>query len=300
MPCFNHGRFLSESVHSILNQTERDFELIIVDDSSTDDSWDRIQTLSEADRRIKPIRNSVNSGASKSRNVGIQAGLGEFLGFCDADDVWENEKLASQIELLRTNDRFDVAYCDALIIDENGAATGKRFSNAYPPPGNPSGDILHELLKRNFVNMQSVLLRRESLAGLRFDPEIKWVEDWWFWIQLSRRAAFLYSKECFARYRVHSLSTNRVQRRGYSVNRIKVLIKAFRLLGDQLPNCLKAHILYAMAAEMGSLGKRREAKRVLSHSALTGICDVRSLPLGMKAFGRLLFGFRARKNTMQR
>src|ERR1017187_4327252 len=93
MPCFNHARFVVESVSGILAQTHPDLELIIVEDCSSDNSWDVIRSLTAKDSRIKVIRHERNQGVSKSRNDGLCMATGQFIAFCDADDVWEYDKL---------------------------------------------------------------------------------------------------------------------------------------------------------------------------------------------------------------
>ena len=262
MPCFNHARFLADSVDGVLRQTYPDVELIIVDDCSRDGSWAAISELARKDQRIKPVRHEQNQGASKSRNDGLEMAAGDFIAFCDADDIWEIGKLTAQIELLRRNPEYDIVYGDTHIIDETARQTGRRFSEKFPPPKRASGWLFEELAVRNFVNIQSVLMRKNCLAGgERFDRAIKWVEDWWFWIELSREHQFLYLETPLARYRVHSRSTNLVQKRGYRVNRFKVFKRILAEYPD-LPGSLKAEIAYRMGVELWNLGKRRMARRL--------------------------------------
>src|SRR5688572_14817426 len=236
MPCFNHARFVADSVQSILRQSHRELELIVTDDCSSDASWDVIRQLAAGDSRIKAIRHERNQGASKSRNDGLRAATGEFIGFCDADDMWEPGKLEFQLTQLRENSDRDIAFCDSVIIDEQGAPTGRRFSELFPvPKANSGGQLFPELLARNFINMQSVLMRKSCVRTGCFDEQIKWVEDWWYWVRLSRDHRFVYSDQPLARYRVHSGSTNRVRKRSSGVNRFKVF---HRILDefDDLPS----------------------------------------------------------------
>jgi glycosyltransferase involved in cell wall biosynthesis len=164
MPCFNHARFLIDSVSSILCQSHADLELIIVDDCSSDNSWELIRNLANSNERIIAIRHEQNKGASTSRNDALRLATGDFIGFCDADDVWEPEKLNTQVKLLQSNPQYDVTYCDTLIIDENGGSTGKRFSDLFPHARAQSDRFFHELIRRNFINMQSVLMRAQCVG----------------------------------------------------------------------------------------------------------------------------------------
>src|SRR5437867_410613 len=93
MPCFNHARFLADAVDGVLRQTHADLELLITDDGSTDNSWEVMSRFARADWRIKLIRHEKNEGLPKSRNDGLRMAKGDFIAFCDSDDVWERNKL---------------------------------------------------------------------------------------------------------------------------------------------------------------------------------------------------------------
>lgn len=288
MPCFNHAQFVVESANGILNQTQENLELIIVDDCSSDDSWEAIQGVAQKDLRVKTIRHTRNQGASKSRNDGLRVASGQFIGFCDADDIWEREKLEIQVNLLQANPEYDVAYCDALIVNQEGLPTGRRFSELFPVPKAPSGWLFRELVGRNFINMQGVLMRNGCVqsAGY-FDERIKWVEDWWYWVRLSRHHRFLYSKEPLAKYRVHSRSTNLVQKRSCCVNRFKVYRRILQQYTD-LPPSSKSVVVYNMAAELCDLGKRRTGRRLLWDTVRLSMMDLRAFNTFCRAWRRII------------
>jgi glycosyltransferase involved in cell wall biosynthesis len=269
MPCFNHTSFVGASVEAVLAQSLTDLELIVVDDGSQDSSKEVIERYVRSDGRVRAIFHDANLGASRSRNDGIRVAQGEYLAFCDADDVWMPMKLARQLDVLKKNPMHDVAYCDAEIIDEHGMKTGKRFSDQFPVPGNGSGRLFHRLCTDNFVNMQTAVVRRDSIADAGyFDERVKWVEDWWFWVRVSYRHSFAYTDEVLAKYRVHSRSTGLVQRQGYSANRIKVFHRILRNYPG-IQSKLKSKIYYHMAVALTDLGKKKHARR----------CFIRSLKL---------------------
>jgi glycosyltransferase involved in cell wall biosynthesis len=287
MPCFNHGRFVAESIRAILEQSWRELELIVVDDCSSDDSRQVISELAAKDPRIRPIWHQRNLGASESRNDAIKVSSGSFLGFCDADDVWLPQKLAVQLTSLRSNPGFDVAYCDAQIINSQGQQTGKLFSQSFPVPQPASGFLFGELIRRNFINMQSVLMRRECLdKAARFDEKIKWVEDWWYWVQVARFHRFIYSSEPLANYRVHQNSTNQVQQRGYAANRYKVFQRILRCYSD-LPAKVVAELRYKMGVELLTLGKNQGARRVMRQCATRALTRWGGFRIGLKALFRV-------------
>lgn len=288
MPCFNHARFLTESVNGIQRQIHQNLELIIIDDCSSDNSWDVIQGLAKKDERIKTIRHELNQGASKSRNDGLRRAKGDFIGFCDADDIWESRKLSRQINLLEENPDYDVVYCDTIIIDENGSPTGQRFSELFPVPKATSGWLFRELIVRNFINLQSVLMRKECVHSVGyFDEDIKWVEDWWYWVRLSRHHRFLYSREPLAKYRVHGRSTNLVQKRGCCANRFKVYHRILQQYTD-LPPSAKSEVVYNMGAELCDLGKRRTGRRLLWDTVRLSMVDVRAFRTFCRAIRRIM------------
>ncbi len=277
MPCFNHALFVGESIEAVLAQSVADLELIIVDDCSRDDSRTVIEKYAGSDRRVRAIYHDTNLGASRSRNDGIRAAQGEYLAFCDADDVWMSMKLARQLEVLQKDCAHDVAYCDAEIINERGIKTGKRFSDQFPVPGNGSGRLFHRLCAHNFVNMQTAILRRECIADVGyFDERIKWVEDWWFWVKVSHRHSFAYTNEALAKYRVHPQSTGVVQRQGYKANRIKVFHRILRNY-PEIPSKLKSEIYYHIAAALKGLGKKNQARRCFIRSMELNRSNLRSL-----------------------
>lgn len=264
MPCYNHAAFINDAVNSILNQSCPDLELIVVDDHSRDESAAILRSLGKADSRLKLVFHEHNQGASRSRNAGLKLAQGEYVGFCDADDLWKSDKLARQIQLFEKWPDCDVTYCDSEIIDESGRFTGEYFSHQFPPPTPATGDLFEVLCSRNFVNMTTVMVRRQEVgARLLFDESIKWVEDWWQWIRLSRYHRFLYEPVALAAYRVHPASTGFTQKTGISRNRWKVGRRNLRAHPD-MPARLMALVWYQMGMELCALGKRTLGCRFLS------------------------------------
>jgi len=280
MPCFNHAQFIRESADSILGQTHADLELVIVDDCSTDTSWEVISGVAAGDSRVRIIRHERNQGLTQSRNDALAVARGEWIAFCDSDDVWETNKLTVQLGLLRDTPGYDAVYSDTTIIDENGCFTGRRFSELFPPPNPPSGWLFPDLVLRNFINIPSVLMRRKCFETVGpFDDDLKWIQDWWYWLKLSRSHQWLYSSEPVARYRIHGGSTNLVHKRAYSANRWKAFRRILQDYGD-LSASAKADINYEMGIDLRKLGKHRWSRRFFWNSLKLSA----SHPCGMSRF----------------
>lgn len=280
MPCLNAAPYLEESIYSVLNQTIQDLELIVIDDGSTDGSRAIIARLAAFSKRIKPLYHSANLGASISRNDGLKIALGEYVAFCDADDIWVPLKLEKQIALL-TKHSGDIAYSDARIIDGQGRDTGNLFSTRFPVPGNGNGNLFPALCERNFINMQSGLVRRACLTQeYYFNPQIRWVEDWLFWAKLARHYSFLYSPEALCLYRVHEKSSAATQGLGIVRNRVLVYLEILGL--PDLPRKIKSAVFYNMGVSLARLKNETGTSVHAYKEALK--CN----PFNLKAAARLL------------
>ena len=126
MPSYNTGSFIRETIESVLAQSYSDWELIIVDDCSTDNTDDVVSQYL-ADERIRYIKNETNSGAAVSRNRALREARGKWIAFLDSDDLWMPEKLEKQLSFMKTNGYF-FSYTDYEEIDVNGKQTGVRVT----------------------------------------------------------------------------------------------------------------------------------------------------------------------------
>ena len=123
-PNYNCSRFIAQTIESVLSQTYTDWEMLVVDDCSTDDSYDIALEYASKDNRIKVIRNDKNSGAAVSRNKAIEIAQGEFIAFLDSDDLWSPIKLEKQIAFMREN-HCDFSFCEYEHIDEGNNSLHK-------------------------------------------------------------------------------------------------------------------------------------------------------------------------------
>ena len=147
MSVFNGSKFLADAIQSILNQTFKEFELIIVDDGSTDNSLNIIRSFESADSRIKVI-SKLNEGLAKSLNAAISASQGDFIARMDADDISYKNRLEKQYEYMQKNKSIDLCGCSMDIIDEHGNVTSEKIQISNPD----------EILKRDTFNHQFCIL----------------------------------------------------------------------------------------------------------------------------------------------
>lgn len=190
LPTYNRARLIGRSINSVLLQTFHDFELIVVDDASTDNSEDVIKELS--DPRLRYIRHEMNRGGAAARNTGIQAAAGNFIGFQDSDDEWLPEKLAKQIQAFHTSSQeTGVVYSGCNRID--------GLKKTYiPSPGiNPKRGKLHSrLLAGNFITLPSLLVKKECLEKVGvFDERLLRLHDWDLFIRIARHYDFAFIDE---------------------------------------------------------------------------------------------------------
>ena len=181
LPTYNRAHIIEKAIQSVLNQTYQDFELIIVDDGSTDNTEEIIKKLQEKDKRIRYIKLETNKGAAAARNEGIKIAHGKYITFQDSDDEWLPEKLEKQMKIFETTPEDIIVYTGFWRIDGD--------EKTYIPDiniSNREGYIHKELLKGNFVGTPSILLKKETLEKVAlFDECLQRCQDWDLVIRLS-------------------------------------------------------------------------------------------------------------------
>jgi len=178
VPTHNRAALLKRTLRSILQQQVSDLEVIVVDDGSVDDTS---AVAAAADSRVRLLRNSESAGVSAARNRGIAAARGEWVAFCDDDDLWSPEKLAGQLAAAE-RDGASWAYAGDVNVDD-----GLRVLSGGPPP---KPDAVLALLPRwnpLASGGSNVIVRSRALADVGgFDPSLRRTEDWDLWIRLAR------------------------------------------------------------------------------------------------------------------
>ncbi|MGA7075707.1 MAG: glycosyltransferase, partial [Halobacteriota archaeon] len=180
LPSYNHERFISEAIESVLRQDFDDLELIIVDDASTDSSVEIIQRYKADDPRISVLLHDHNLGIARTMNDGTGRACGEFLGMIASDDVWMKDKLSKQLGVLESNDDL-IAWSEGEVIDARTQPVGKRFSELIGSVSEKkSGTIFPELLERTHIFGSTLLYKRTNQGDIRWDERLKYAHDWKF------------------------------------------------------------------------------------------------------------------------
>lgn len=210
-PTYNRARFLPAAVASVLSQTFGDFELIIVDDGSEDNTPDVLKPFL-ADRRVRYVYQE-NQGQSHARNLALKQATGDFIAFLDSDDVWAPDKLEKQLAVFRANSEVDIVHGDEAIINEQGSVVSLQNMRRY------SGRITRYLLADNSVSITTALVRRrcfDEMGG--FDTSVGVADDYELWLRFSARYCYQYEPGIVASYRVMADQISSDKRRRYAAN----------------------------------------------------------------------------------
>jgi glycosyltransferase involved in cell wall biosynthesis len=203
IPCYNSAQFIGEAVQSALRQTHTDTTVLVVDDGSTDEGARIARGFGD---RVTVIRQQ-NSGPSAARNRALDAAVGTFVAFLDADDRWHPEKVARQVAFLEEHPHCGLVHTAIRHIDAAGNVTG-RPHNA-PLRRETHGNCLERLLLKNTIAMSSVLLRRDLLQGEGFLTDVRGPEDWELWLRLAPRTQCGFLDEELTDYRFHDTNLTR-------------------------------------------------------------------------------------------
>lgn len=211
--CFNHIRFIEECLESIRVQTYKDYELVIMDDHSSDGSVEKIRHwISKNNIKCKFIAHEINIGICKTLNEAISFCTGDFICMIATDDKWRPNRIESHLKILRTNKskNIGVIYSDTAQINESGKSLPKTFLQMQRPDFKPSsGIIFNDLADRNFVHPLASTIKRNAIIEVGGYDERLATEDYDMWLRLSNKFEFIYSNEIISDYRIVENSITR-------------------------------------------------------------------------------------------
>jgi len=266
MPSYNHEKFVSEAIESVLNQDFDDLELIIVDDASTDTSRQIIQKYAMADSRVRVILHETNCGIAKTMNDGIAVAKGKFLADTASDDVWMKDKLSKQLAVLESDEDL-IVWTEAEVIDEYGQPMGPTWSEFRSDlSGKQTGDMFYDLLGRWELLIESTMLyKRANLGDIRYDESLKYGNDIKLLLELAAKYEFYYIPEPLAQYRIHASNTCGIRtfqgetERVYCQEEIMVLEYALSQWRHRMSAKAKATALMRLAPRYYESGQSRKA-----------------------------------------
>lgn len=218
MPVYNTAPYLKEAIESILTQTQSDFELILINDASTDNSSEVIAQFN--DNRIRVINNEKNLGLAVSLNKAIRVSTGKYIARMDGDDISLPNRFEEQLKVIKSADRRTVVCSTCLLIDEQGNKIGKwKDDNKYSSPK----EIRKQLPNNNCIVHPSVMVRRDLLSEFFYDPEQHESEDYDLWLRMaSDDVRFLKI--------THPLVLHRIRKQSFTRQRQQnVFFKLFRV-----------------------------------------------------------------------
>jgi teichuronic acid biosynthesis glycosyltransferase TuaG len=208
-PTYNAERFIEETIHSVQSQTYRNWELLVIDDCSNDNTRLLVSKISAQDNRVHLISLAKNEGAANARNKGLENVSGEYVAFLDADDIWLPKKLEEQVNFMRSNHHC-FTYTSYEIIDANGNPTGKIIDANGPT----SVNYFDMLKKRATIGCSTVMIDWNKLSEYRM-PSIRTGQDYALWLKILKAGNFAFClHDTLTHYRIvpGSISRNKFKK----------------------------------------------------------------------------------------
>lgn len=237
MPSYNSANFIGQSIESVLAQVYEHWELLVVDDASTDNSFDVIEDYAKSDCRIKARKLSKNSGAAIARNWAIDKASGRYIAFLDSDDFWYPDKLLKQIDFM---ERFNYSFSWTSYDLINAAGRYIRTQTA-------SDSVTYiDLLRKKYVIGCLTAIYDTSKLGKQFMPEVRMRQDYALWLKLLRVSESQGLKtggmnEVLSKYRIHefAMTRNKINSARYQWNVYRFVegisfLRSIRLMCDYL------------------------------------------------------------------
>jgi len=202
IPTYNRSNLLTTTIDSVLNQTYKDFELIIIDDGSTDNTKQIVENLKQKDNRIIYEYQNNSGGPASPKNTGIKIAKGEYIAFLDDDDEWFPEKLEKQIKIFEENEDIAIVSCDSVVVsDKNETKVKTSKIDNYN---------LNKLLIKNSIFTGTVFIKASSIKKKLFDKNLNFLEDWDMWIRiLSDNDKIKFIPEILFKYKIGNQNTTK-------------------------------------------------------------------------------------------
>lgn len=205
LPSYNRTKTINRCIDSLLNQTISDIEIIVVDDASTDNTFEIIKMYN--DDRIKYIRLEKNGGSCKARNIGIDYAQGDYIAFQDSDDEWFTYKLEKQCIAMKKH-AADIVYCAYQMIDDR-EDTIQVLPHSMPPEIDTIDNTFHRMLLESTCSTQTILCTAECAKNIRFDESLPRLQDWDWAIRATEKYKTVFLREPLVKVYIQNDSITR-------------------------------------------------------------------------------------------
>ena len=248
IPTYNCSQFIISAIHSVLDQSYENYEIIIVDDGSTDNTKEVLKPYIE-EKKIQYVFQN-NLGPSAARNKGIKLSKGEYIAFLDADDLWIPGKLEKQVNFLDNNKNLGLVFSDTSIFDEGGVISDSFLrlkKNLWKIPTSSDSkngrvflrNIFEDLIEENFIPTKTVLIRKKCIDELGyFDETLFSVEDRDMWLRIAQTYGVGFINEPLAKKRQHKTNIGSNQQLALE-SQLRVINKMLEIYPQLPPSNIK-------------------------------------------------------------
>ncbi len=263
IPTYNRVESVVRAVYSVLSQSFQDFELIVVDDGSTDGTSDRLKAVFQS--KINLISRQ-NAGVSAARNIGARQSSGNYLSFLDSDDIWHHDKLKTQVDFHQENPRFQISQ-----TEEHWVRNGKRV-NPHQKHKKPAGYIFPESLHLCTVSPSSVIIKKDLFDEMNgFDEQLKACEDYDLWLRISpKHPVGLIEKKLLTKYGGHD---DQLSQRYPAMDRFRLYSLCKVLLSGELDDTQQEQVKQVIIEKLQVLilGAQKRGRHTLPLEKLIGL-----------------------------
>lgn len=273
VPCYNHEKYVKETIESIINQTYKNIELIVIDDGSKDNSVSVIKEL--ADKYGFTFIHRPNKGLSATLNEGIRLAKGKYFTACASDDIFMLNKIEKQVEFMESNPEYGMCYGKIVYFEDS-------IENTYEyPNSNKQGWVFDDLLNYGcFIPTPSTFMKKEVFETVGEYDENLWIEDWDMWLRISQKYQVGYIDEYLAYYRKHDTNISSQSLKMYKAEKqILEKYKDYENFDNVIKN--KKIVWFSLLSRK----YKKEAMKYFMHSIKYLLVDIRVL----KALIKLVF-----------
>jgi glycosyltransferase involved in cell wall biosynthesis len=222
MPTYNRARYIAEAIKSVQDQILDDWEMIVIDDGSTDGTEKIVREIAASDPRISYFKNEKNLGIAKTRNRGVALAKADYVAMLDSDDKWISpDKLTKQLSFFEHNKKLGIVGTNASFINENGKAVGKHTNLPVDDAG-----IRQTELYRNILMQSGLLIKKSAIekAG-GYDSQFTVCDDHDLWLKIGKDWQFMILPSIDLSYRIHHGGITKAKHFKTALEEMKILFK---------------------------------------------------------------------------